>query len=342
MTSAESDARNDASPLVGLRELLDRIEGDSPEISSAVLQREVDQLLGRRRTSVSAPGASSAKQSQSGKRPKGRAFDWYQRIVAESQPLSQDAAARCAAAAEAGLFAEERLDLLSPYGTHREEVTELEILAYEGRGAYDLLVLSNIRLVFHWCKGVARSLGTDAVQDAFQAGCIGLMRGIQGWDFRMGFTLSTYVSWHVRQAIQRWRKNETSLIRLPVHVWEQLESPEPRLTQETRMAAERALRVVSLDEIDAEAEAGVWDGGLEEALDNAERQRIVAAAFSVLTERESMVLRLRHGVSDVSSEPMTLEEIGQFYGVTRERIRQIESKAVKKIQELGPDLARHL
>lgn len=213
-----------------LTEMLDRIEQDGADRSSVALKREVDYLLGRGALPQEPRGPSSQVRHAARRRAKSRTFDWFQPIVSASVPLTRTEAETAAAAVEAGLFAEERLELIDRGTNRRQEVTELEILALEGRLAYEVLVLSNVRLVFMWCKGIARSIDQDAVQDAFQAGCMGLMRGIQGWDHRMGFTLSTYVSWHIRQAIQRWRKNEVSLIRLPVYVWEQLDSDSNGMT----------------------------------------------------------------------------------------------------------------
>jgi RNA polymerase primary sigma factor len=334
-------AANVARPLLDLGDLLDRIERDNPGLSGSILEREVDQLLERRRVFSPAPISDIPKRRSREKRRQFGAFGWYQSIVAESQPLSQQEAQEAAAVVEAGLLAEERLELMVPH-VAPEGRRELEILAYEGRIAYDLLVLSNIRLVFHWCKGIARSMEGDAVQDAFQAGCIGLMRGIQGWDHRMGFTLSTYVSWHIRQSVQRWRMNEISLIRVPVHVWEQLDSSKTKMAPETRKAAELALQVVSVEEVDLEKAAGEWDGGLEDVLQACQHERLLEAAFARLDEREGMVLRMRHGAGTVSTEPMTLEEIGRVLGVTRERIRQIEAKALGKLRAAASNFARYL
>ena len=117
----------------------------------------------------------------------------------------------------------------------------------------------------------------------------------------MGYTLSTYVSWHIRQQIQRWRWNEVALIRLPVNVWERLESDSDDLPAATEAAALRALDMVSIEDVDEDELPLVWDGGLEKIAKHAEMVRIIAQLFNDLTEREADVLRrLRDGLGDVS------------------------------------------
>jgi RNA polymerase sigma factor (sigma-70 family) len=180
---------------------------------------------------------------------------------------------------------------------------------------------------------VAATLGEDWAQDAFRAGCIGLIRGLQSWDYMKGYALSTYISWHIRQQIQRWRCNEVALIRLPVHVCERLESDSDDLSAEVNAAAQRALDIVPIEDVHEDDLALIWDGGLDNIIERAELNRIVSQVLDDLTQREADVLRLRHGLSDVSDEPMSLDAIGKIYGVTRERIRQIESKAVGKLQD---------
>ena len=119
-------------------------------------------------------------------------------------------------------------------------------------------------------KAWRHALGEDWAQDAFQAGCIGLIRGLQGWDYTKGYALSTYVSWHIRQQIQRWRWNEVALIRLPVHVWERLQSDSDDLPTAIEAAALAALNIVPIEDIVEDDLAFVWDGGLEEIAEHAE------------------------------------------------------------------------
>jgi RNA polymerase primary sigma factor len=317
--------------------MLDRLELSNPEFARIALNREVEDLLGRRPAVVSPLSRPAVRRMKAKK--KKRAFAWYQPLESRAPAPDRDLAMKAAQVVEAGLFAEEQLRCMDLDVATRRQVSELEILRFEGQEAYSYLVLSNVRLVFFWCKGLARSLGPDAVQDAFQAGCLGLMRGIQGWDHRMGFTLATYVSWHIRQAITRWRYNETSLIRLPVHIGEQMDSETPVMTPETRTVVDRTRNVVSLSWGDVDDLIGAWDGGMDEVVESAARTRSIEVLFQVLTEREAMVLRMRNGAAGGSGEPMTLDEIGLVCGVTRERIRQIEMKALGKLREFAQTLA---
>lgn len=317
--------------------LLERLEQENPEVAAAAVDREVDVLLGRAAQAPGLAGAhvvAGASSEKPGRAATYSAFAWYQSIATHLPAvLSRERTIEAAKAVEVGLFAEERIDSIDRATATRSDLRDLRCLAERGRAEFELLVLSNLRLVFHWCKGIAFSVGENWVQDAFQAGCIGLVRGLQGWDYSKGFTLSTYVSWHIRQSIQRWRLDETTVIRVPVHVWEKMESGVDDLSEETKAAALRALNVISLDDVAEDDPAQIWSGGIEEVADEIDRARTVERVLSLLTEREADVLKLRNGLSEYYNEPLTLEVIGAMYGVTRERIRQIEGKAMKKIAE---------
>nr|WP_277814849.1 sigma-70 family RNA polymerase sigma factor [Galbitalea soli] len=260
-------------------------------------------------------------------------FDWYQPLLAAVPLLDVEGTIEAAKSIEVGLFARERLSKLDPAQTPRQDLIDLYSLAERGELEYEKLLLSNVRLVFHWAKPMANSVGADWVQDAFQVGFMGLMRGIQGWDFRQGFTLSTYVSWHIRQTIQRWRANETDLIRLPVHVTDKLKSASHELSAQIQEAVTRSRQLVPLDLLDLKEAGSRWDGGLEEVLESVFRRRALDQLLNALPEQERRVLRLRTGYQ-AGGEPRTLEEIGQIFGVTRERIRQIEKKALERSRKL--------
>ena len=313
--------------------LLARVESAHPDLADTSLNREVDALLGRKPTPIQSLRPAEMREPRPSRSAESSTFAWYQRIAAALPPImSPDRTIAAARAVEVGVLAEEQLGTLDGEAVASAYVCELRALIEEGREAFRSLVISNLRLVFHWSKGVASSLGADLAQDAFQAGCIGLIRGLQGWDCTKGYALSTYVSWHIRQQITRWRWNEVALIRIPVHVWERLESDSENLSAAIHAAALDALNVVPIEDVDEDDLRLVWDGGLEAIAVHAEIDRIIAQLFRDLTQREADVIKLRHGLSEVSDEPMTLDAIGHMYGVTRERIRQIESKALEKLQ----------
>ncbi|TFC34130.1 sigma-70 family RNA polymerase sigma factor [Cryobacterium sp. TMT2-42-4] len=327
-----------------LERLLQRIDLMDPSFGAERLALEVDDLLGRAK-----PGSEPATRKlreRPTRRAQSNSFDWYARMVGAIPLLDPERTRQAAAAVEIGLLAEERLAGLEIATTTRREVSELNELVAKGREEYRLLIVANLRLVFHWSKGVASSIDEDWAQDAFQAGCLGLMRGLQGWDHAKGFALSTLVSWNIRQAIQRWRANDVLLIRIPVHVWEGLDSVDG-LTPELRAAASRAQNIFCLDEIDPESVILESDGGIQDLGDRVDRRRLVLSMLDALSEKEAEVLRLRFGLSDfeysagqADDAPMTLDAIGEVFGVTRERIRQIERKALEKLRsglvELDP------
>lgn len=319
--------------------LITRIENENPKVAAAALDTEVSLVLGR------PPRASETDRRAKGsttnvRRPASSTFGWYQSIVAQIPPLlDHEKTVEAAKVIEVGLFAQLRLDddELIPPPLRRD----LQHLADEGDRAFELLTLANLRLVFHWCKGVATSVGEDWVQDAFQVGCIGLIRGIQGWDYMRGYHISTFVSWHIRQQIQRWRMNETSTIRVPVHVWERLEGGSEEAVSDVMLdAAKRALNMTYLDDRSSNVLQCLESAETAESLDSVvlaiDRRRGVDAILATLDDRSETVIRLRYGLGNNGDE-LTLQAIGEIYGVTRERIRQIEMKAMKAITRRALD-----
>ena len=333
-TEGPRPARGHGSSDDDLLALITRIESENPRVAAAALASEVDLILGR----LTKPTKNAKRASghvPRGHRGNSTVFAWYQAIVAQLPPLlDHDETIAAAKKIEIGVFAEERLDSDDPMP--RRNRRDLRTLAEEGHRAFDTLMLSNLRLVFHWAKGATVSVGEDWVQDAFQAGCIGLMRGLQGWDYSKGYRLSTFVSWHIRQQIQRWRMNETSTIRVPVHVWEKLESEATHDRADAVLNAARlALNVSFLEDLtDDDIESlermnGADDPLIDVAL-HIERRQQIDELLRNLDERAERVIRLRNSLGDCDVD-MTLDAIGEIFGVTRERIRQIEKKAMEEI-----------
>lgn len=310
---------------------LDRLVAADPQLADAALTTEVDNLLGREpKKDMQKP--ERPRLPLDGDNQRESEFDWYQRILAQIPPLDDAYTFEAARRVEVGLLAEDRLETLDRSAATRRELSELYTLMEDGQAAWKWLVLTNLRLVFHWSKGVARSVDPDWAQDAFQVGCIGLMRGLQGWDYTLGYKLSTFVSWHVRQAIQRWRVNDVMIIRVPVHVWEALGSEERDPSGETREAAERAQDLASIDAMIGRGEDAEWDGGLASLEDRIDRDRVVQSLFDGLDERSLDIIERRFALRDDIAAPMTLDEIGDVWGLTRERIRQIEKKTLDALR----------
>lgn len=322
-----SDAHSDA-----LR-FLEQLLTSNPELGAAALESEVDTLLGKTPRRVTSKVDRRWAEKVEADPDDAPDFGWYQQLLALAPAVDDDYISEAARRVEVGLFAGERLAGIDRAVTSRREMAELRTLVKEGREAWSFMVLSNLRLVFHWSKGVARSVDSDWAQDAFQVGCIGLMRGLQGWDYRMGYKLSTFVSWHVRQAIQRWRANDVMIIRVPVHVWEALSSEDSDLTGELRESAERAQDLASLEAMFHDrGEDPAWDGGFHELEERIEREYILGSLLEGLDERSLDIIQRRFGLHEDLDSPMTLDEIGDVWGVTRERIRQLEKKILSSLR----------
>lgn len=225
--------------------------------------------------------------------------------------MTRDEAVALARAVEVGLLARERLDGPAGGEVPLSVRRDLRTLVDEGGRATTRLFLGNLRLVFHWTKGAAASVGPQAAQDAFQAGCVGLGAAIQRWDHRRGGAFSTYASWCIRGEVRRWRTGE-------------------RLTPGGDASAERCT-VIPLPDLGADDPGLTWDGGVELVTERRARAETVELVLARLTDRQADVLRRRHGLYD-GRPPMTLDAIGRQLGVTRERARQIERDALTRLR----------
>ncbi|MGW4907336.1 RNA polymerase sigma factor [Streptomyces sp. NPDC004270] len=290
--------------------------------------------------------------------PSSDLFRQYLREIGRIPLLTAAEEVELARRVEAGLFAEERLG--SAPDLDSELALDLDRLVVMGRMAKRRLIEANLRLVVSVAKRyVGRGL---TMLDLVQEGNLGLIRAVEKFDYARGYKFSTYATWWIRQAMSRALADQARTIRVPVHVVELINRVvrvQRRMLQERGyeptpeevaahldLAPERVGEVLRLaqEPVSLHAPVGEEDdvalGDLIEDGDAASPVESAAflllrehleAVLSTLGERERKVVQLRYGLAD--GRPRTLEEIGRIFGVTRERIRQIESKTLNKLRD---------
>ncbi len=283
----------------------------------------------------------------------------YLREIGKVALLSASEEVELARAIEAGLFAAEKLADVGPSPALRRDLEEVQLL---GELAKRHLVEANLRLVVSIAK---RYVGRGMLfLDLIQEGNLGLIRAVEKFDYQKGFKFSTYATWWIRQAVTRAIADQARTIRIPVHMVETINKV-LRMQRQMRQDLGREptpeelggaldlppIRVVEIQKLAQEPVSldtpvgQTEDFHLGDFIEDSDAvvpgeaasflllQEQLAAILHDLSPREQKVIELRFGLTD--GRPRTLEEVGQEFGVTRERIRQIESKTLLKLRQPG-------
>ena len=289
----------------------------------------------------------------------------YLKEATKAPLLTADQEVNLSKTIEHGYHAREKL---VENGISNAERTVFEECIEAGQDAFELLIRSNTRLVISIAKKYqGRGL---ALPDLIQAGNVGLMRAAKNFDYRLGNRFSTYATWWIRQAVSRAVADQGRTIRIPVHQTDKLS----KILRTRKKLVQKLDREPTFEEIAAHLDISPkkveetirrtryplslerpvgYDGDAvlgdfiedsetpspeESATNNLLQNEVRSALVDALPAREARILRLRYGLQD--GKPLTLQEVGEREGITRERVRQIEARAFRRLRQ--PDLRRRL
>ncbi|ART21122.1 RNA polymerase subunit sigma-70 [Corynebacterium striatum] len=299
-----------------------------------------------------------SRRNQTNDNPSADLVRVYLNGIGKTALLSAEDEVELAQRIEVGLYAEYKL--ANAEKVTRAEKRDLKILVREGKKARSHLLEANLRLVVSLAK---RYTGRGMpLLDLIQEGNLGLIRAMEKFDYAKGFKFSTYATWWIRQAITRGMADQSRTIRLPVHLVEQVnklsrikremyqslgrEATNEELAEESgieeskiEMLLRQSRDPVSLDmPVGTDEEAPLGDfiedaeaTDAESAVVAAMRHSDIRDVIDTLDEREQDVIRLRYGLDD--GVPRTLDQIGRKFGLSRERVRQIEREVMAKLRD---------
>ena len=285
----------------------------------------------------------------------------YMREIGQYELLTVTQESELARAVQEGIMCTEKINNYAKQGKTISE-KDMEVLnrkIEQGEQARALLIESNLRLVIFVAKKfMGRGL---QLLDLIQEGSMGLMKAVSKFDPTRGFKFATYATWWIRQAINRAIADQARTIRVPVHMHETINrlvratrkltqekhrEPTPEeIAEEMKISVEKVIHIQQIaiepksfddnigDEDDSSFGDFIADSKGQNPFEYTQSQiykEEINAVLQTLTPREERVIRLRYGLDD--NHPRTLEEVGREFGVTRERIRQIESKAIRRLR----------
>jgi RNA polymerase primary sigma factor len=331
---------------------IQRAEGKTAQMQMQARAGAIDELLasltGKPTAQVHVPDASAEPVKD------------YLNKIREISPLDAEQEVELAKRIKAGLYAEEKL--AEGTGLNDEQQLDLERIADDGQRAKNHLLEANLRLVVSLAK---RYTGRGMLfVDLIQEGNLGLIRAVEKFDYTKGYKFSTYATWWIRQAITRAMAGQAGTIRIPVRMADAINKlarvqrqmrrdlgrePTPEeLAAGLDMTTEQVIKVQNYgrEPVARPAPPGEDDVGESgdvigdsqatrpgEAVSFTPLQEQLQSVLGTLSEREAAVISMRFGLAD--GQPKTLDEIGRVYGVTRESIRQIESKTMSELRRRG-------